>query len=134
MSSRATSRVARNRLGARERAQAANGLTGFAACKRVVAEEDIPPADRPRNDLELAFGRKAGFFFLSLRGCELELLRELFPDVFVLAAKPARDAVASLVSTRGSNEKSDGCPQYGAHRDARRKQTDIVPIRYRFVR
>ena len=44
------------------------------------------------------------------------------------------DPVAGLVSTRGREEESDGCTQYGAHRDPRGKQTDIVPIGNRFVR
>ena len=47
MSSQATSRVARNRLGARERAQAARGLTGSQRVSESVAEEDTPTG-RPR--------------------------------------------------------------------------------------
>src|ERR1700694_884643 len=80
----------------------------------------------------LAFGREVGFF--ALGGGELELLGEVFPDVVVLAPEPARDAVASLVSTRGRQEQGDGCPQYGPNCDSRRKQTDIVPVGNGFVR
>jgi hypothetical protein len=44
----------------------------------------------------------------ALGGGELELLREIVPDVVVLAAEPPRDAVAGLVSAGGSQKESDG--------------------------
>ena len=84
----------------------------------------------------LALCRDVGCLFSLGRG-ELELLGELLPDIIVVATElpdPARDVVASLASTRGREEESDGCSQYRADRNARRKQTDIVPIRNGFVR
>jgi hypothetical protein len=42
--------------------------------------------------------------------------------------------VASLASTRGRQEESHGCAEYGPHCDPGGKQTDIVPIRNGFVR
>ena len=121
----------------------------------VVAEEDTR-TDRPRDNLKfasrgrensveqhegkrkpLALGRDVRGLFFSLGRGELQLLGELLPDIIVVATKlpdPARDVVASLASTRGREEESDGCSQYRADRNARRKQTDIVPIRNGFVR
>ena|ERR1700674_2826833 len=109
----------------------------FAGDSRAGSSEGIlvgrEVGDRPRDDLELAFCGETGFF-LALGGGELELLGEIVPDVIALSAKPARDAVASPVSARGRQEESDSRPQYGADRYARRKQTDIVPVRDGFVR
>jgi hypothetical protein len=42
VSSQAASRVARDRLGARSRAQAASGLTGSMRVSELAAEEDTP--------------------------------------------------------------------------------------------
>ena len=57
MSAQATSRVARNRLGARERAQAARGLTGSQRVSELVTEADIP-APTARDKIRTAKDRR----------------------------------------------------------------------------
>jgi hypothetical protein len=94
-----------------------------------------PPTDRATFYKSLTFGSEAIILLLlSLSGRELELLGEVLPDVVVLSTEPARDTVASLASTRGSKQESDGRAQYGAHCDPRCKQADIVPVRNGFLR
>jgi hypothetical protein len=69
----------------------------------------------------------------ALGGGELELLREIVPDVVVLAAEAPRDAVAGLVSAGGSQKESDGSTQYCPYCDPRREQTNIRPVWYSFM-
>jgi hypothetical protein len=60
VSSQAASRVARDRLGARSRAQAASGLTGSMRVSELAAEEDTPrrPRAMHQNNARQAQGKK----------------------------------------------------------------------------